>query len=86
MELHNWHSSSTSFRVRIALALKGIEYDNVPVELRWADGDHERSDYRAQNPQANVPLLVDGEARVMQSMGRAPLPKNQPGFVDPSGH
>lgn len=68
MELHNWHSSSTSFRVRIAMALKGLEYENVPVELRWEGGDHEAEEYRRVNPQANVPLLVDGEHRVMQSM------------------
>jgi maleylacetoacetate isomerase len=68
MELHNWHSSSTSFRVRIALAIKGCAYENVPVELRWEGGDHETAAYRVINPQANVPLLVDGDAHVMQSL------------------
>jgi maleylacetoacetate isomerase len=68
MQLYNWHSSSTSFRVRIALALKGREYDNVPVELRWEGGDHQRPEYRALNPQENVPMLVDGEVHVTQSL------------------
>jgi maleylpyruvate isomerase len=68
MELHHWHSSSTSFRVRIALALKGISYEKVNVELRPDDGGHEAPTYRALNPQRNVPLLVDGAARIMQSL------------------
>jgi maleylacetoacetate isomerase len=68
MQLHNWHSSSTSFRVRIALAIKGESYDSIPVELRFQDGDHDRAEYKAFNPQANVPVLVDGAARIMQSL------------------
>ena len=68
MKLHNWHSSSTSFRVRMALALKGCSYENVPVTLRWEDGDQERPAYRALNPQANVPLLVEDQASLMQSI------------------
>lgn len=68
MRFHNWHSSSTSFRVRIALNLKGLAYENVPVELRWQDGDQDSAEYRALNPQQNVPLLeVDG-ARLQQSL------------------
>ena len=68
MRLHNFHLSSTSFRVRIALALKGLEYEYVPVALRWKDGDHDRPEYRAFNPQANVPVLEDGDARLVQSL------------------
>lgn len=65
---HNWHSSSTSFRVRIALKLKRVAYENVPVNLRWEDSDHDRPEFRALNPQANVPVLeVDG-ARLQQSL------------------
>lgn len=68
MQLYNWHSSSTSFRVRIALGLKRCPYENVPVDLAWEDSEHEQPAYRALNPQANVPLLVDGGARIMQSL------------------
>jgi len=66
--LHHFHSSSTSFRVRIALGLKGLSHDSVPVNLDWKDGDHDRPEYRAFNPQGNVPVLVDGEVRLVQSL------------------
>jgi maleylacetoacetate isomerase/maleylpyruvate isomerase len=68
MQLHHWHSSSTSFRVRAALALKGIAVETIGVELRFADGDHDSAEYGAFNPQRNVPVLVDGETRIMQSL------------------
>ena len=66
--LHHFHSSSTSFRVRIALAVKGIDYQSVPIHLRWQDGDHDRPEYRAFNPQGNVPVLVDGGHPIVQSL------------------
>jgi maleylacetoacetate isomerase len=65
---HNWHSSSTSFRVRIALKLKRVEYENIPVNLRFTDSDHDRPEFRALNPQANVPVLEVGDARLQQSL------------------
>jgi maleylacetoacetate isomerase len=68
MKLHNFHSSSTSFRVRIALAVKGLSYEYVPVRLDFRDGDHDRPEYQAFNPQRNVPVLVDGEVQISQSM------------------
>lgn len=68
VKLYNYHSSSTSFRVRIALNLKGLEYENVPIELRWKGGDHQRPEYTELNPQANVPLLLDGDHRFNQSL------------------
>jgi len=68
MRFHNWHSSSTSFRVRIALKLKGIAYENVSVPLSWQDSAHDRAEFRALNPQANIPVLeVDG-APLQQSL------------------
>jgi maleylacetoacetate isomerase len=67
MKLHHFHSSSTSFRVRIALNLKGIAFESVPVILRWKDGDHDDPAYAELNPQRNVPVLVDGDVKVVQS-------------------
>ena len=66
--LHAFELSSASYRVRIALALKGLDYEYVPVMLRFKDGDQDRPAYRALNPQGLVPLLEDGEAHVTQSL------------------
>jgi maleylpyruvate isomerase len=68
LKLYNFHSSSASYRVRIALNLKRVAYENVPVTLRWKEGDQEKAEYRALNPQGIVPLLVDGETKIGQSI------------------
>jgi maleylpyruvate isomerase len=68
MKLYHFHSSSTSFRVRIALNLKGLEVEYVPVTLGWKDPDHLKPEYRSFNPQLNVPVLIDGDAQIMQSL------------------
>jgi maleylacetoacetate isomerase/maleylpyruvate isomerase len=66
MKLHNYFRSSASFRVRIALALKGLSYDYIPVHL--ARGDHRLPDFAGISADGLVPLLeVDGE-RLSQSM------------------
>ena len=54
--LHNYYRSSTSFRVRIALEMKGLSYRYVPHHLRH--GDHLDPSYLAVNPQGLVPALV----------------------------
>lgn len=62
MELYNFFRSGTSHRLRIALNLKGLTYEYVPVNLR--SEQHFGAEYKALNPQGLVPtLLVDG--RVM---------------------
>jgi len=65
--LHNYWRSSTSYRVRIALEMKGIGYEYVPHHLRH--GDHLDPAYLAVNPQGLVPALIwtDG-ALVTQSL------------------
>ena len=68
IRFHNWHSSSTSFRVRIALKLKRVAYENVPVNLRWQDSDHDTAAFHALNPQRNVPVLEVEGARLQQSL------------------
>ena len=66
MKLHNYFRSSASFRVRIALALKGLPYQYLAVNL--AQGDHLLDAYRSQSPEVLVPLLeIDGH-RLSQSM------------------
>jgi len=60
MKLHNFFRSGTSHRLRIALNLKGLAYDYVPVDLRLEQ--HLGSTYRGLNPQGLVPALeVDGQ-------------------------
>lgn len=54
--LHNYFRSSTSYRVRIALNLKGIDYEYVAHHLRF--GGHRKPEYLSLNPQGLVPALV----------------------------
>jgi len=64
--LHDYYRSSASYRVRIALKLKGIAYDTHPVSL--IDGAQKSAEYRALNPQGFVPMLeIDGQ-RLTQSL------------------
>ena len=57
--LYDYFRSSAAYRVRIALNLKGVDYDSRPVDLR-ADAQ-KSADYRALNPQGLVPMLeIDG--------------------------
>jgi len=64
--LHDYFRSSASYRVRIALNLKGIEYEQRPVSL--VEGAQQRAAYRALNPQGFVPMLeIDGH-RLTQSL------------------
>ena len=66
MKLHNYFRSSASFRVRIALALKGLAYTYVPVHL--ARGDHQQAAFANLVGDPLVPMLeVDG-LRLTQSM------------------
>ncbi|MFA5941797.1 MAG: maleylacetoacetate isomerase [Sinimarinibacterium sp.] len=67
LKLYSYWRSSASYRVRIALNLKGLAYETVPVHLARDGGEQFSSAYRALNPQARVPLLVDGDFRLNQS-------------------
>ncbi len=64
--LYDYFRSSASYRVRIALNLKGIQYERVPVDL--VQGKQKEPDYRARNPQGFVPMLEVGELRITQSL------------------
>nr|WP_197457411.1 maleylacetoacetate isomerase [Crenobacter luteus] len=65
MKLYNFFRSGTSHRLRIALNLKGLDYDYVAVDLRR--DEHLGEAFRALNPQGLVPALVDGEQVLIQS-------------------
>jgi len=66
MKLHSYFNSSTSYRVRIALALKGVPYTCLPVNLRT--GDQCADGHVALNPSAGVPVLEDGDLVLSQSL------------------
>lgn len=68
LRLYGYWRSGASYRVRIALSLKGLAYDYIPVHLLKDGGEQLKPEFRALNPQARVPLLVDGEFRLAQSM------------------
>ena len=58
MKLYDYFRSSATYRVRIALNLKGLSYDAVPIHLSKDGGRHKTSEYRAINPQMRVPALA----------------------------
>lgn len=58
MKLYDFFHSSAAYRVRIALNIKGLPYDSVPVHLSRDGGQHRRPEFRAINPQMRVPALV----------------------------
>jgi maleylacetoacetate isomerase len=64
--LFDYYRSSASYRVRIALNLKNVRYETVPVNL--AEGAQASPDYRARNPQGFVPMLEEGGRRITQSL------------------
>jgi maleylacetoacetate isomerase len=68
IKLYSFWRSSASYRVRIALELKGMKYEYVPLSLTRDGGEQHKPGYRALNPQGRVPLLVDGDFKVAQSM------------------
>jgi maleylpyruvate isomerase len=66
MKLYGFWRSSAAYRVRIALALKGLSYDYASVQL--AKGEQYRSEYSAINPQNLVPVLEEDGYRLYQSL------------------
>lgn len=68
MKLYSYFRSSASFRVRIALSLKGLEYDYVPVHLLQGGGQQFTAEFRAMNPAALVPVLDDDGTALTQSL------------------
>lgn len=68
LTLYSYWRSSAAYRVRIALNLKGMEYTLRPVHLTRDGGEQHAPEYHALNPQELVPLLLDGERAIRQSL------------------
>lgn len=66
MQLYTFFNSSASYRVRIALALKGLAAEPIGINLR--SGAQRGEDFLALNPSGQVPTLVDGTTRLSQSL------------------
>lgn len=64
MKLYSYFRSSASFRVRIALALKGLDSEYVPVHLLKGGGEQFAAAYKAINPAALVPVLEEDDGQV----------------------
>jgi maleylpyruvate isomerase len=91
MQLHNFFRSGTSHRTRIALNLKGLNYDYVAVDLR--KNAHQGDAFKALNPQGLVPALVDGDRVLTQSVAiiewleeRYPTPALLPTDINDRAH
>lgn len=68
MKLYSYFRSSAAYRVRIALNLKSLSYDYLPVHLLRSGGEQLHADYRKLNPDGLVPTLVDDGAVLQQSL------------------
>jgi maleylpyruvate isomerase len=66
MRLYSFFRSSAAYRVRIALNVKGVDYETVSVDLPGAA--HRAAEFRAVNPQATIPTLDDDGTVLWQSL------------------
>ncbi len=67
LKLYNYFRSSTSYRVRIALNLKNLDYEYRSVHLINNGGEQNLPEYRQINPVGGLPTLADGEKLISQS-------------------
>lgn len=66
--LYSYFRSSASYRVRIVLELKKLPYDYVPVHLVRGGGEQHSAAFAAMNPAELVPVLIDGNVTLTQSL------------------
>jgi maleylacetoacetate isomerase len=67
IKLYSYWRSSAAYRVRIALNLKGLDHEIIPVSLLPGKSEHRRYDYRERNPQMLIPFLEDCDFSTGQS-------------------
>mgnify|MGYP002625562172 CR=1 FL=1 len=68
IQLYSYYRSSASYRVRIALLLKNLEYEYIPVHLVKDGGEQNADDFHKKNPMGEVPVLVHNNQSLSQSM------------------
>lgn len=68
MKLYGYWRSSASYRTRIAMHLKGLSFDSMPVHLVRDGGEQKKAAYTELNPVGLVPTLVDGDLVLNQSL------------------
>lgn len=68
LQLYSYWRSSAAYRVRIGLALKGLDYQTIPVHLAREGGQQHAPGYVQLNPQHLVPTLVHGAHVIRQSL------------------
>ena len=69
LKLYTYWRSTAAYRVRIALNLKGLEYQSIPVHLVKEGGEQHKPEYKALNPQGLVPALItEGGEVINQSI------------------
>jgi maleylpyruvate isomerase len=66
LELYTFWRSSAAYRVRIALHLKGLSFESVPVNL--TKGDQSSAEFKAHNPQGRIPYMSDDGFGLAQSL------------------
>jgi len=68
VKLYSYWRSSAAYRARIALNLKGLDYEIVPVHLTDNGGEQHADEFHVINPQELVPVLVDRSRIIRQSL------------------
>jgi maleylacetoacetate isomerase len=68
MKLYSFFRSSAAYRARIALNVKGLQYEYVAKHLVKNGGEHKQADYLAINPQGFIPALEHDDALITQSV------------------
>ncbi|MET0857311.1 MAG: glutathione S-transferase N-terminal domain-containing protein, partial [Telluria sp.] len=66
--LHNYFRSSSAYRVRIALHLKGLPFEYASIHLNRNGGEQFNLANSDRNPQQLVPVLSDGDLDISQSL------------------
>src|ERR1700710_1641688 len=86
MILHTYWRSSSAYRVRIALALKGVEYEPRFVHLVRAGGEQNLPEFRSKNPLGQIPVLEldEGGRRVFLTQSLAIIEYLEERFPTPA--